>query len=132
MCDDQSKNYFHVISRGINKQIIFEEDKDYQRYLKYLKKYSISYNVDIVAYCLMTNHIHILVYAETQQISMMMKCVNQCYVNGYNIKYNRSGSLMQNRPKKLLVSNPKYLVTVFYYILNNPYRSSICETDKYP
>ena len=88
--------YYHIMTRGINKQTIFEDHNDYSRYINYVLKYSNKLNVYIIAYCLMSNHIHLLVYDPNNNKSKMMQCVNQCYVSGYNLKYNHIGSLMQN------------------------------------
>lgn len=123
--------YYHIMSRGINKQIIFEDHNDYSRYLNYVSKYSNKYNVHIIAYCLMNNHVHFLVYDPHNKKSKMMQCVNQCYVSGYNLKYNHTGSLMQNHFKRLGIENNKYLVNVFYYVLKNPVRAQICKAESY-
>lgn len=129
--DNYKTGYYHVISRGINKQIIFENDKDYNRYIDYTKKYSHHYNVDILAYCLMNNHVHLLVYDPKQMTSIMMKCINQCYVAGYNLKYQRVGSLIQNDLKRIPIQNEKYLTNVFYYVLQNPIRACISKASSY-
>lgn len=129
--DSSQTIYFHVISRGINKQTIFEDDKDYLRYIKYITKYVIVYNVKIISYCLMNNHVHMLLYGNSTEISNFMKCVNQCYVNSYNLRYERIGSLIQNSPKKIPVVNIRYLINVFFYVLKNPARANICQADKY-
>lgn len=129
--NNNKAGYYHVISRGINKQIIFEDDNDYSRYLNFLTKYVVIYNVNVLSYCLMNNHVHILVYGDIQEISRFMKCVNQCYVNSYNLRYERIGSLIQNSLKKILIADTRYLSNVFFYILKNPARANISSGDNY-
>lgn len=129
--ENNETGYYHVITRGINKQIIFEEDKDYERYLNFMKKYSNQYSVNILAYCLMNNHVHLLVYDPNHMSSIMMKCINQCYVSGYNLKYEHIGSLIQNDLKKIPIQNEKYLINVFYYVLKNPLRACISKASSY-
>ena len=54
--------YYHIMARGIDKQIIFEDNKDKENYLKFLKESKDLYDIKIVAYCLMLNHVHLIVY----------------------------------------------------------------------
>ena len=56
-------SFFHVIVQGINKSYIFEEDKYKQEYLKFIKQASKKYNIEIISYCIMSNHAHILIYS---------------------------------------------------------------------
>ena len=70
-----STGYMHIIIRGIGRQLLFEEDSDYQYYLTMLEKYSMETGVRICAYCLMENHVHLLVHGEKEQIVLFMKKV---------------------------------------------------------
>ena len=68
-----TSGYMHIITRGIGRQLLFEEPEDYQHYLKALDRYCTETHVNVCAYCLMENHVHLLVYGETEQIILLMK-----------------------------------------------------------
>lgn len=126
-----NSGYMHLIERGIGKQIIFETDKDYYFYLKMLRKYSSETGVTICAYCLMDNHVHLLVHDMNVMVPEMMKKIGVCYSGYYNKKYERSGHLFQNRYLSETVEDEKYFLSVFRYILNNPVKAGICPAAKY-
>lgn len=123
--------YYHVISRGNNKQIIFESDNDYRHFIEIVFQYSKKWKVKIPAYCLMNNHIHLLIYDPETNISNFMKGVNQKYAQYFNNKYGRIGTLFQDRYKSLAITDKQYLQTVFMYIIQNPARAKICSTKRY-
>ena len=123
--------YEHVIVRGIGKQIIFENDEDYIFYLNRLKKFSDQTEVIICAYCLMDNHVHLLVYDPKGQLPLLMKKLGVSYSKYFNSKYERCGHLFQNRYKNEVVEDEAYFITVFRYILNNPVKAGICSASKY-
>ena len=124
--------YMHLMIKGVNKQIIFEERSDYIHFLNLLKKSSIDKNVKICAYCLMENHVHLLVYDRDKNTPQFMKQLCQTYAVYFNNKYQRSGHLYQNRYTSKPVESEKYLLKVFHYILNNPRKAGICSAAEYP
>lgn len=124
--------YSHVIVRGIGKQILFEEKEDYYFYLSRMKKYSQELNVTICAYCLMSNHVHLLTYDSEQNLSGMMKKLGVSYSWYFNQKYERTGHLFQDRFLSEPVENEAYLLSVFRYILNNPVKAGIGRAEDYP
>lgn len=126
-----STGYMHIIIRGIGRQLLFEEDSDYQYYLTMLEKYSMETGVRICAYCLMENHVHLLVHGEKEQIVLFMKKSNVNYAGWFNWKYERTGHLFQDRFKSEPVEDEKYLFTVFRYILRNPEKAGICPASEY-
>lgn len=127
----QNSQYLHIMPRGINKQIIFEQDSDYKNYLQLLRIYSKKYNIKVIAYCLMDNHVHILIFDEENKYSVFLNCVNHCYAKYFNKKYNRVGSLFQKPTNTKFIYNQKYLITVFFYILCNPERANISLAQHY-
>ena len=126
-----NSGYMHIITRGIGRQLLFEEDQDYLHYLTALEKYSRETGVSICAYCLMENHVHLLVHGESGQIVLLMKKLGVNYSGWFNWKYERVGHLFQDRYKSDPVENDGYLFTVFRYILQNPEKAGICPAAEY-
>ncbi len=116
---------YHVVLRGINRQNLFFDDEDYQHFLDTLGKHRPNCQYDVYGYCLMTNHIHLLINENTSDISRIMKRVGTSYALWYNLKYSRSGHVFQGRFKSEAVENDTYLLTVIRYIHNNPVKAGI-------
>ena len=112
--------YLHVYIRGVSKQILFEERKDYAFYIRLLKQYSKENLITVNAFCLMENHVHLLIYDEQHNISHFMQQLDMNYAGYFNRKYERSGPLYDGRFKSIPIENDSYLLTVFRYIINNP------------
>ena len=124
--------YFHVIVRGIGKQILFEEYSDNKYYLRLLERYSAETNVTVCAYCLMENHVHLLVHDRCDELPLFMKKLGVSYSAYFNKKFERSGHLFQDRYRSEAVNDDSYLLSVFRYILKNPQAAGICPFDQYP
>lgn len=118
---------YHIMLRGINKQTIFEDDEDYFRFLETLKKYKTVSEYKIFAYCLMPNHIHLLLKIEKEDLDLIMKRIAGSYVYWYNWKHKRIGHLFQDRYRSEPVENDEYFLTVVRYIHQNPVKSGICK-----
>ncbi|MBR5066626.1 MAG: transposase [Lachnospiraceae bacterium] len=123
--------FYHVMVRGVGKQIIFEEANDYYFYLKMLEKYATETEIEICAYCLMDNHVHLLVRDVKDNLALFMKKLGVVYAIYYNTKYERNGHLFQDRYKSKAINDERYLLIVFSYILNNPKSAGIDETNTY-
>ena len=124
--------YMHLIVQGIGRQIMFEEAADYQRFLSSLERFCGETEVKICAYCLMENHVHLLVCDPKGHTPLMMKKLGVSFSQYFNRKYDRSGHLLQDRYKSEAIENNTYLLVVFRYILNNPRKAGICEAQNYP
>lgn len=111
--------------RGINRQIIFEDDEDYQKYLQTLKEFQEKSGYEIYAYCLMNNHIHLLIKETTEDLGIVFRRLGASYVYWYNWKYGRRGHLFQDRYKSESVESDSYFLTVLRYIHQNPYKAGI-------
>ena len=123
-------NMYHVMLRGINKQQIFYDEDDYLQFLSVLKKYKIECGFSLHAYCLMSNHIHLLIQTgEATDLGNVFKHIGTSFVYRYNIKYDRTGHLFQDRFRSEPVDSDVYFMTVLRYILQNPVAAGIC---KYP
>ena len=88
--------------------------------------------VKICAYCLMENHVHLLVCDPKGHTPLMMKKLGVSYSQYFNRKYDRSGHLLQDLYKSEAIENNTYLLLVFRYIFNNPRMAGICEARNYP
>ena len=124
--------YVHVYSRGNAKQILFEQRSDYIFYLNQLRRFSSEMNVAVCAFCLMENHVHLLVYDKEQNISGFMGKLNVTYSGYFNHKYGRTGHLFEGRFKSNPIESEEYLLKAFRYILNNPRQAGICQPEDYP
>lgn len=119
---------YHILLRGINRQVIFEDDEDFGVFLGVLAKYKMEFSCQIYAYCLMENHIHLLMKIPSNDLQHFMRKVGTKYVYWYNWKYDRVGGLFQDRYKSEPVENEAYFRTVFRYIHQNPVKAGICKT----
>ncbi|HWR43601.1 transposase [Sporomusa sp.] len=118
---------YHIILRGINKQVIFEDDEDRQKFIRGLQFYKENCQTIIYGYCLMDNHIHLLLKEGKEPIAGFIKKVGVSYVAWYNRKYQRCGHLFQDRFKSEAVDNDQYLLTVLRYIHQNPLKAGIVD-----
>lgn len=123
--------YMHLIVRGIGRQILFEDREDHLFYLSILKRFSSETNVAIYAYCLMDNHVHLLVFDPDGNTAVFMKKMGVRYAMYYNTKYDRTGHLFQDRYRSEAIEDETYLLTVFRYILRNPQKAGICPASAY-
>jgi REP element-mobilizing transposase RayT len=127
-----SSGYFHVIVRGIGRMLLFEEPSDYQYYLMLLERYSSDTSVSVCAYCMMENHVHLLVHDNADSLALFMKKMGVSYSMYFNKKYDRSGHLFQDRYLSEAVQDDSYFLTVFRYILLNPQAAGLCNYSEYP
>ncbi len=124
---------YHIIMRGINRQVIFNEDEDCHRFLQALKHYKETSGYQIYAYCLMNNHIHLLMKVEYEPLAQIMRRICGKFVYWYNNKYDRDGYLFQDRFKSEPVEDEPYLLTVIRYIHQNPLKAGLVEKiERYP
>ncbi len=115
---------WHIIQRGNNRSPCFFSEEDYIFYLNILKQQSVDQGCAIHAYCLMTNHVHLLLTPEEASgPSHMMKHLGQCYVQYINRTYQRSGTLWEGRFKSCLAQDELYAMHCCRYIELNPVRA---------
>jgi putative transposase len=124
----------HVIQRGNNREKIFFDKKDREQYLLLLKKYSDKWGSPILAYCLMSNHVHLLTRPkEEESLYKMMQGVTLCYTQYINRKYKRTGRLWESRYHSCIVDKEKYMWAVARYIEQNPTMAKIVKrVDDFP
>jgi REP element-mobilizing transposase RayT len=116
---------YHIMLRGINQQSIFENDEDCARFLDILRTYQEQIKFDIYAYCLMGNHIHLLIKEGEEELSNTMKRIGIRYAYWYNWQYSRKGHLFQDRYRSEAVEDDVYLLTVLRYIHQNPIKAGL-------
>jgi REP element-mobilizing transposase RayT len=116
---------YHVVLRGINKQRIFEDEQDYRKFLEIIKSTQDKSGYLVYAYCLMSNHIHLLIKEGTESLGNTFRRIGASFVYWYNWKYNRRGHLFQDRYKSEPVETDSYFLTVLRYIHQNPIKAGI-------
>jgi putative transposase len=124
----------HVILRGNNRQVIFGGEPDMRRMLALLEESSVAQGVDVHAYVLMGNHMHLLLTPRREgALSLMMQAVGRSYVRTFNQVHGRSGTLWEGRYRSSLIQTESYLLTCMAYIDLNPVRAGMVETpEDYP
>lgn len=118
---------YHIMLRGINRQVIFEEEEDKTRLLGTLGKYKEISKYKLYSYCLMDNHVHLLMKEGEEPLSTTMKRICSSYVYWYNLKYRRCGHLFQERYKSEAVDITPYFLTVLRYIHQNPMKAGLAK-----
>ena len=124
----------HIIERGNNREMVFRDPSDYKKYLFFLSKYSEEKEAAILAYCLMPNHIHLLVRpSDEQALAKMMQGITLCYSKYFNGANGRTGRLWECRYHSTVIDGERYLWSVSKYIENNPVRAGMVKRpEDYP
>jgi putative transposase len=118
----------HIIQRGNNRSVCFYAEEDFLFYLDWLARAAHDTGCAIHAYCLMSNHVHLLLSAETPQApGNLMKMLGQRYVQYVNRTYRRSGTLWEGRFRSCLLQEEGYLLECHRYIELNPVRAAMVE-----
>lgn len=126
-----SGNYFHIMVQGINKEYIFEENKSKEKYVEILKNIVKNLDIEILAYCIMSNHVHILIKVEKiEEMSKFMHDVNSAYGKYYNYINDRVGFVFRNRYKTQPILNEEHLKSCVVYIHKNPVKAGMVKQEK--
>ena len=123
--EKSSTDIYHVVLRGINKQVIFEDEEDFRKFLFILSDCKETCEFQLYAYCLMSNHIHLLIRTGKEPLGKIFQKLECSFVHWYNKKYERCGHLFQNRFKSIPVQSKEAFLTVLRYILQNPMKAGI-------
>ena len=126
-------SFFHVITQGVNREYIFSKQEYIENYLHLLNKYKEEYNVSILAYCIMNNHAHLLIYTpHVNNMGKFMHIVDGIYGQYYNKKESRVGIVFRNRYVSEPIYNERYLAKCINYIHMNPVKAGIVnKSEKY-
>ena len=116
---------YHIIQRGNERKNLFKSDKDKLKFLHTLDKMKNKYNFLVYAYCLMDNHVHMIIDDNGKDISKIIKSMNVSYAYYFNNSYNRCGHLFQDRFKSELIYDDRYMLEASKYIHNNPVKAGM-------
>lgn len=125
--------WYHVMNRGRRGEKIFHIDDDREEFIKVLRETIELWNLQVSAYCLMSNHYHLLVRTPDGNLSRCMRHLNGVYTQRFNRRHSKEGQLFRGRYKAVLVDDDSHLLEVLRYIHRNPLRSGIVKApDNYP
>ena len=122
---------YHVVARGTGRQIIFENDADHEEFLRLLQAEAEADVFELYAWCLMSNHVHLLVHATLEELALRMRHLLSCYARYFNNNTGRVGHLFQDRFLSEPVNDDAYLLTLIRYIHQNPVKAGIADVDQY-
>lgn len=125
--DQSPTGIYHVMVRGVARMDIFLDDRDRHRFLDTLKKVKQKQEYQLIAYCLMKNHVHLLVKEEKEPVSQCMKRIGVSYTQYFNNKYQRVGHVFQDRFKSQIIGNETQLISCARYIHNNPVTAKLVD-----
>lgn len=120
-----SINVYHIVIKGVDRQIMFEEKSDYEKYLDILSYYKDSLEYELYAYCLMNNHVHLVIYTPVSSLESVFRHINTRYSVWFNMKYNRTGYLLQGRYHSEPINDYYYLFCAIRYVHRNPCNAGI-------
>lgn len=124
-------SFFHIITQGINKSFIFNNEEDIKYYIKTMYNLTEEQKIKIIGYCIMSNHAHMLIQADNlKELSKYMQRLNTRYGIYYNKRYNRVGYVFRDRYLSEGIYNEKYFYNCLKYIFNNPVKAGICKNPK--
>jgi putative transposase len=118
---------YHITSRGNEKKPVFKDDHDRDNFLNALQHVNKRYNWICHAYCLMTNHFHLLIETPDGNLSLGMRQLNGVYTQLFNKWHGRVGHLFQGRYKAILIQKDSHLLEVCRYVVLNPVRAKMVE-----
>lgn len=119
---------YHIVMRGINRQSIFEDKEDNIKFIQTIQNYQDKCAYKVFAYCLMGNHLHLLLKEVEEPLEQIMRRICGSYVYWYNAKYDRIGNLFQDRFKSEPVEDEKYFLTALRYIHQNPMKAGLASS----
>lgn len=127
--------FLHVMVQGTNKEYIFNTKEQRDKYLEIINKCKDDYKITIMAYCIMNNHAHLLIYVENiEELGQFMHKINLIYAQDYNKSKGRCGVIFRNRYQTEPIYESKYLINCIKYIHNNPVKAGMvsrCEEYQY-
>jgi len=121
--------FYHIISRGNQKQKVFLDEGDFEKYLALLKRYKKKFKFKLLAWCLMPNHVHLILDVNyTAELKKIMQGLNLAYSRWFNKKHNKVGHLWQGRYKSKMIQKDNYVLNCISYIELNPVRANLKNT----
>ena len=103
---------YHVVIKGADRQLLFEEKRDYEKYLDFINYYKQECQFELLAYCLMSNHVHLLIrHSPEYSLETIFRRLNTSYAIWFNMKYDRTGFVQNGRYFSEPVDSERYLLT---------------------
>ncbi len=127
-----SSNFIHVTQRGLGRRALFEDDVDKRRYLDTLKRMMSEYDASILAWTLMTNHVHLLMKTTSATLSRLMQRVGISYAQYFNGRHGHVGKVFQNRFSSKAIEIEDHLLATIRYIHRNAETAQRASTPDYP
>ena len=124
--------FYHVILRGNGRQLIFEDNADRRVFLDLLARRAADAGISILAWCLMENHVHLVLEDPTQSLSEMMQRLSGDYAQRFNRRTGHVGRVFENRFKSSAIDSEAYLLQAVRYVHDNPDKAGICPAHEYP
>jgi REP element-mobilizing transposase RayT len=119
-------HYYHVYNRGANKEKIFRDGENYRFLLSWVKRYSIQFEISVIAYCLLPNHYHFLLRQDgLESISIFIQRIFNRYTKAFNKIHQRTGTLFEGPYKAIGIDNNEYLIHLCRYIHRNPLEAGL-------
>ena len=125
---ESATGIYHVMTRGLNKLPIFKQEREKTRIVNIIRENIPKYNVEIYAYCIMPNHLHLLIKSEINELASFMAKILAAYAQYYNFKHNRIGYVFQDRYKSQCIEQESYFWNCLRYIHLNPLKEKCLET----
>lgn len=119
---------YHVTSRGDRRDDIFADDTDRRTFLAVLAQAAQRFEAQLLAYCLMGNHYHLVLQTRQANLSLLMRHLNGVYTQSCNRRHDKVGHVFQGRFKAILVDRDNYLLTLCRYVELNPVRAHMVAT----
>lgn len=118
---------YHIYNRGVSKRCLFKEEADYRLFIYKISKFKKKYNIEIISYCLMPNHFHLLIRAiyKATNVSDFLKSLQLSYALYFNSKYHHSGHVFEGTFKNKTIENIQQLSNVINYLAQNPVRKKL-------
>jgi putative transposase len=118
---------YHVVARGNERKAVFGDDQDRDKYLSLLARYRIRFEFELLAYCLMANHLHLAIGRGSTPLSRVMLALQTAYTQYFNRRWGRVGHLFQGRYKAFLVDSDSYFGALLRYIHRNPVEAGLID-----
>lgn len=119
--------FYHIMLRGNERKRIFLDDEDRHQFIDTLAKKEADTDLSVYAYCLMDNHVHMVLRDDKNEISSIMKGIATSYAMFFNNKYQRVGHVFQGRFKSEAIEDERYLMATIRYVHNNPVQAGLVE-----
>lgn len=124
--------YYHVVIKGDGGQALFEGDADRRVFLRLAERYFAELGVSVIAWCLMENHVHLVLRDDAEGLSVAMHRLGTAYARHYNDRTGRVGHLFRERFMSSPIESESYLLEAVRYVHNNPEKAGVCRAEEYP